>query len=1095
MPDSYGSSQDANVLSYQDCSWDTAFFLKGRPVQTTEISLLGQISSYNDMQSTKSMQASGFLDVGGIRDTANISDALSSALSGEVFTTPETLGAFYLASRKAGNWAIVNGWPVNVSSNLVSEDTYHNLIQLPTNSDTTVNLVFLEVWRSVVDYQDVIKKFGNQETTLSIPNDLYQGSLGIETSRRVQIQYRIRVIDKDTSIHAYPDGFSSAIKARGASGADTTLTYTSMASEGDSGLYRAGRGNDADKAALGTVDGYCYAVPMFLVSRRTYDAQDIFDPKDMNSWFLSKNKEGENSFRPDGKFADVIYSTDIIDLRKKVAFEGTLPATLKKTFAGITTGTASTTKGRLTDRTGGLTDVASGGSILIKTDKVSAPDGGSDPVGMLATVASGVPRRTFLSGKNNQVRSIQSLTWVGSVATIPLAGYQGSSFAIDPLFTVLFNQFGVVFTTGFTVAIENDSAIKVTWISGAAPLSAFLKFDLSWATPGTEGFTDVAEEILEQRFVKGLTTEHILATTANNVQMYGRDTFYSSTLDRVECLVTSERDLSSFGQVAVIHRAAEVTYPGIFHIQLGAGATLLGGTTSGKSAAKVLGLRSARRKLVSGGYASSYLANVLFDLDTNNNVLIVDTSSSPVQAGETSDVELTLYLGSKFSSLDEESNGIKETYETSYCSVQRQGVTTNYAFDTTPLGSLGNQKAIVGVCSVLSGSVDTPTVTPYVLIESTTSGYWEMNTVSGLSNILKYYPYEKAESSLRAGMTSCTPVRMQWNNGTLLGNTAVKIAVHTHSWLEADEKQYITYNTRGYQGLKLSGAPLMGDILEEGEAIITTKGSGASSEESLYFSGASIEAYSGNVWKVSFADHRVYSNGQISSGDYIRFGDYTGREDNWKTSLFKVSSVASGTNLQAAPCTVITFVNTLSLPSAPSTSIEGWFIKAGMHKDGFHSVVSRMPGSTMDSYLYNGLSLTSLSSFNFGDSTVWAKPVSSGKSWTFARKNGVSVGTGSDTRRGSFDLTIELPDGTSLAEHKMTEVFTRYPGAIQNPDVPYKVFQPYLFRESSSGKIYVVVVSSSYSSKTLDAKVSPYRGVDTVDVFETVGHLVSRGDL
>jgi len=82
---------------------------------------------------------------------------------------------------------------------------------------------------------------------LNFDDDILQTPPGAETSRRVQIQYRIRVVD-DISLDANPLGMDHVnVLAFGATGGDVVgypfLNMGSVGSVGDNGLWRTGGGD------------------------------------------------------------------------------------------------------------------------------------------------------------------------------------------------------------------------------------------------------------------------------------------------------------------------------------------------------------------------------------------------------------------------------------------------------------------------------------------------------------------------------------------------------------------------------------------------------------------------------------------------------------------------------------------------------------------------------------------------------------------------------------------------------------------------------------------------------------------------------------
>jgi hypothetical protein len=181
----------------------------------------------------------------------------------------------------------VNGWLIPVAGTHTgtppgspSSDTT-NLITLdPAPSaagDFRVDCVFLEVWKarlqpnpSTVNKPSAsgIWRFGNVENgNLPLTDDLQDPALGFPTEERIQIQYRIRVVKGLVGLTTNPDGFDPVVvKAQGAASVPTSYTFANMRQIlGDPGLWRAG---DGTQSALGTVDGYSYAVPICVVFRR-----------------------------------------------------------------------------------------------------------------------------------------------------------------------------------------------------------------------------------------------------------------------------------------------------------------------------------------------------------------------------------------------------------------------------------------------------------------------------------------------------------------------------------------------------------------------------------------------------------------------------------------------------------------------------------------------------------------------------------------------------------------------------------------------------------------------------------------------------------
>jgi hypothetical protein len=196
------------------------------------------------------------------------------------------------------------------------------------------DLVVLEVWRRLISaapsttgkspagriwYHGNVKIAPADDLVLNFADDILDPAVGSETTKRVQIQYRLRVI-QGVDLFARPYGiddplnvFAHSVPAVPAApdGVATLFNYTNLSPFGtivtDPGLWRAGDGIPAN--ALGTVDGYMYAVPVCAVVRR-------------NTAAFARNTNHNGgvatpgpSDRPDGFFYDIIEERDVIDLR------------------------------------------------------------------------------------------------------------------------------------------------------------------------------------------------------------------------------------------------------------------------------------------------------------------------------------------------------------------------------------------------------------------------------------------------------------------------------------------------------------------------------------------------------------------------------------------------------------------------------------------------------------------------------------------------------------------------------------------------------------------------------------------------------------
>lgn len=164
--------------------------------------------------------------------------------------------------------ALVNGYKIKVS-NAGGKTDGTNLITLPDppTSGTRDDLVFLEAWFEEIDATEVIKQYGNADGSVTIANDIMDTRLGAETTRRIQLKWRIRTV-AGVNFTTYPEGLGdiATVKAQGAN--ITSAAYTFTLSSTDKGLYTSGDGSSTSKSALLTYDGYSYAIPLFRIKRR-----------------------------------------------------------------------------------------------------------------------------------------------------------------------------------------------------------------------------------------------------------------------------------------------------------------------------------------------------------------------------------------------------------------------------------------------------------------------------------------------------------------------------------------------------------------------------------------------------------------------------------------------------------------------------------------------------------------------------------------------------------------------------------------------------------------------------------------------------------
>lgn len=271
MTESFGTGV-SRVLEAQDAAYDLVVFQQDRPLLDSELNFVQQLAR------VRSKGISGWLASG----TYSFPFVTSSSWSNWFqfgIQRPGDVRSFPVAQ--------VNGWTVAVTGTATGtppgapdDVSTWNRVRLsppPSNAgDTRVDFVFLEVWRARLapttstnkPSSSTIYRHGNVESGMTfLPDESLDPAQGYESTQRVQVQYRIRVVD-GIGLSSYPSGFDPVlVKARGTSSSDTSFSFSNMRETlGDPGLWRAGDGLPTN--SLGTVDGYVYALPIAAVFRR-----------------------------------------------------------------------------------------------------------------------------------------------------------------------------------------------------------------------------------------------------------------------------------------------------------------------------------------------------------------------------------------------------------------------------------------------------------------------------------------------------------------------------------------------------------------------------------------------------------------------------------------------------------------------------------------------------------------------------------------------------------------------------------------------------------------------------------------------------------
>ena len=273
----------SRYIDGRDKQLGAVVYQANKPPLDSELNLISLAEMEARAEAIRSVMASGWL----------MDEADTKA---DYFTDPSYSNLLYFGRQTSGEvrnllWAAVNGWMVPVAGTQTGApplspndtDTWNRIELNPPNTSTGGNraeFMFLEVWLQRIDVDPAlpavapgkpqrgfIYRFGNVEGGFTyLPDDLIDPLLNYETTKRIQLQYRIRVV-ADINVAQYPEGFDpTLVFAQGALTATSAVAFESMREQlGDPGLWRAGTG---DPTTFGTVDGYVYAIPISAVFRR-----------------------------------------------------------------------------------------------------------------------------------------------------------------------------------------------------------------------------------------------------------------------------------------------------------------------------------------------------------------------------------------------------------------------------------------------------------------------------------------------------------------------------------------------------------------------------------------------------------------------------------------------------------------------------------------------------------------------------------------------------------------------------------------------------------------------------------------------------------
>lgn len=979
MSDNYGEGQD-KVLETKNRSWMQNVHLSEKPVLTAELNLTGQIAAELNRKGNSLCTPSGFYTRGPIKFGDDSASLLSSANSGDVITSTDLTNSMYVASNGSTNIAMVNGWPINFSATATNDLNDNNFINLGTESSSNLSFVFLEVWQELVSYTDTIKKYGNQSSLATESNDLFFSSISLETSKRIQLKYRVRVVNNlSINLRNYPDGFTPEILARGGNDSNTSLKFTNMGSEGDAGLYRAGNTDGSSAETLNSVDGFVYAVPMFLVYRR---ANGIFAANALSM----AGEKATGSTRPDGLFSDVIYPQDIVDLRKDISTVD-LTSLATKTLRSIAKGTYNGNQGVTAELS-----LAIGGTTLIKSE-----DLGID--------SPAYPRRVFCNAGVEQLNNLFAFTVPAEETAVFHISADGAEWSDDLVYSYVYSRDtgASVGTAGWSLSQASSGADLVLEITSllSGEYCLFYPLDMILAN-NIYGALDVPKESLEYQL-----GDKVHALFGNSIKL--KDRFPSTVIssasysaeDTLVQLGTATDQGPSLGQVAYLNITC---ITGLFFI--------LDNRTLPGTNLEVIGIRSVQNS------DGSFIAQSGLSISWTEGQLTI--TGVGISAG---DYVVCVHLGAKLIDFNKASKGVTDVLESKLVSLDGS-VPNEYTVDT-------GAEAIYAYCGyvTISGGYEPIKVT-------NTSGTYIQDALA--STVLEGIPYH---GEPMAGMS---PSVLSWaETGAVTGFIPLIVV----SSLSASDSLSYIYETKGYQGDLMSSSREC-IVLAEGPALITTEGSGI---KSTMVTMLGVTSFTTN----SLTFPGDYTRGQIKAKDYFKISN-----KNYRISEVTYSS---STNT-----TIGTLESLIPVMEVPGGSMTMAFFRDDTSTEKFLNIVDRMPtAEENDSWIYDS------SPINGTLGTIFDKPVSS--SVDIFSSDTVTLGS-SAAGRGMFDIL----------EEGLGKVQSTYNSLDERPE-NYKIFQSYIVKEKSTGRVQLAVMSSARTNVNSLPKTSPYTGQDAVDTYELNG--------
>ena len=1071
MADNFGTGQN-RVLDVKDRNLDNVVFQYKHPPLTSEWNLINQIGNEKIQNLTKVSYPSGWIHVDDIiqATSSTVATAESNAITGSVICSDSYASTTFKLLSLGNNYAIVNGWPILVQGFGPLSSLEDNMIRLDDSEGEYNNFVFLEVWRKLVSTSDPVYRYGNIDRPYT-DNEIEWDVVGCETTKRVQIQYRIRSVKVSSLLDVTKEIFdSNTISPIGGRTTEAVLSSFGKYGASDPGLYVAGDGSETSMEYLNTVDGYVYAIPMFIVYRRNYNING-FLPTNMVNTLVSKelynSGAGYRSDRPDNKLLDVIYKDDIIDLRHQVMASNDIKNVVDITISKLLSGNLTTALKKASAEDGLTSNAYSGASTIMKVERLNSPGGDNIPdVGEGSLTTSNVfKRRAFCNAEitldHNVIEITTTGSWVEETFTIAskVTLPAGEIISVDGFYSPDQGLVTGVSSDGTNITIADSGSYPIYGTSNRLFMEFTFKYNSS-----SYGYKDVPKEFIEVNkngSVAIATRDHDVLFKYNNsgelldFSASSGETGYAgdiSSSDNVHYCGGNYIDHSNFGHELVITRTA---VNGIVNLSL---------SNYKYNQYYILGIRSVQ-----------YGATLeVFNLNLTSSACIVNIPA--LSAVASASVTIRLYTGSgfnpysvgesfKFFEMSKQGRGLIDTYEMIMVSASLDS--GKYVIDTT-------DKPIIKIATTTVESGGYLEGTPFVFNSSGDMVHIS-STVNDSLPILSDSDY--SDDLLP------TKINLDLSGLGIVGDVLVPVLVH--SYVSSTEDPYnIYYKTVPYQGmLNTTSSSIYGKVISECPAVVSSSGSGAIVNYT-YIDGKAVFTYGSR--EVSGIDTEW--NAYIEVGDYIKKnGDsyYYRIIEKDSDGIIYISEAYKGTS---------SFV----------TGDDYEIIRMDIPDSMISNVVDRLPAlsivSTTDITDYTCYSDAMEMASDYGD-TIMTSVKRKLQDPLNALTNDFYLGM-SVAKRGRYDFQMDPAGSNPLFKVGNGRPYLIY---SEISDMPTghnkKVYQFYLFVRSGKGyqansdlmgKVYLMVVAGETESPTENI-ISPFFNRDVVDIFELVGRPIIRG--